>query len=291
MRVLIFGASGMLGHKLIQAFSRDCEVWGTVRGTHAEIAPFGFLEQDRCIVNVDVQDESAIRRAFQTAQPDAVVNAVGIVKQLSLAKDVIATLSINSIFPHRLSQLSEEFGNRLITISTDCIFDGKKGGYTEDDVPNATDLYGKSKELGEVTDGRALTLRTSIIGRELVGSHGLVEWFLTNKSGAVKGYRRAIYSGFPTVELADMIRRLVFEFSELDGLYHVSSEPINKYELLRLMNKHYGSNVSIEPSDELQIDRSLDSKRFRAATGFEPKTWDEMIERMAADPTPYEKWR
>src|SRR5688500_13998946 len=179
MRILVFGAGGMLGHKVIQAFSSDAEVWGTVRGGFNDISRYGLLDEPHCIDTVDVTDVSAIRRAIETARPEVVVNAIGIVKQQPLSKNVIATLTVNSIFPHRLSQLSEEFSFRLITVSTDCVFDGRKGGYTESDRPNAADLYGKSKELGEVVDGRALTLRTSIIGRELAGRQGLVEWFLS----------------------------------------------------------------------------------------------------------------
>ena len=118
-----------------------------------------------------------------------------------------------------------------------------------------------------------------------------MEWFLSNTGETVNGFQTAIYSGFPTVELADIIRHLAFDHPVLNGLYHVSSDPINKYDLLKLIKKYYGSNIKIEPSDELQIDRSLDGTRFRAATGFVPKTWDEMIERMAADPTPYDKWK
>ncbi|HTH38611.1 MAG TPA: SDR family oxidoreductase [Pyrinomonadaceae bacterium] len=291
MRILVFGAGGMLGHKVIQAFTPDSEVWGTVRGSFADIADYDFLNESHCIGAVDITEESSTRRAVEAAGPQVVINAIGIVKQQPLAKNVIATLTVNSIFPHRLSQLSDEFGFRLITISTDCVFDGKKGGYTERDTPNPTDLYGKSKELGEVVNGRALTIRTSIIGRELAGSHGLVEWFLSNRDKPVNGFQKAIYSGFPTIDLADIIRHLVFDLPELNGLYHVSSDPINKYDLLKLVNKYFEANITIEPSDQLQIDRSLDSSRFRDATGFVPKTWEEMIQRMAADPTPYDKWR
>jgi dTDP-4-dehydrorhamnose reductase len=276
---------------VIQALSPDAEVWGTVRGGFNAASRYGFLDEQRCIDAVDITEESLIRRAVEAVRPDTVINAIGIVKQQPLAKNVIATLTVNSIFPHRLSQLSEEFGFRLVTVSTDCVFDGKQGNYTERDRPNATDLYGKSKELGEVVDVRALTLRTSIIGRELAGSKGLLEWFLSNRGKTVNGFQKAIYSGFPTIELADIIKNLVFEFPDLNGLYHVSSDPINKYDLLKLISRHYGLNITIEPSDELQIDRSLDSTRFRDATGFVPKTWEEMIERMAADPTPYDNWK
>ena len=289
MRILVFGSTGMLGHKLIQGLGKSAEVWGTVRNNSELLASFDLLPSTRVISQVDSMNEASVRSALATARPDIVINAVGIVKQLPTSKDVIITLRVNSIFPHLLSQLSEEYGYRLITISTDCVFDGVKGNYSESDKPNADDLYGKSKHLGEVIADRALTLRTSIIGREIGTAHSLVEWFLSNEGRAVRGYTNAIYSGFPTIVLADIIKDLIFKFPELHGLYHVSSEPIDKYSLLSLLKKIFGSNINIEPFDDFRIDRSLDSSKFRSITGFAPQSWEQMLRTMAADPTPYGK--
>ena len=200
-------------------------------------------------------------------------------------------MTVNSIFPHRLAELAAYAGFRLVCISTDCVFDGVKGNYSENDTPNAADLYGKSKDLGEVISGNAITLRTSIIGRELQSSHSLVEWFLSNRKGAVKGFVNAIYSGFPTIVLADIIKSLIFDFPEIRGLYHVSSDPINKFDLLSLLNETYQTNITIESDEEFKIDRSLDSSRFRGLTGWKPSAWNEMIIQMADEPTPYELWR
>ena len=289
MRILVFGSTGMLGHKLIQVLGKSAAVWGTVRNNSELLASFDLLPSTRVISHVDSMNEASVRSALATARPDIVINAVGIVKQLPTSKDVIITLLVNSIFPHLLSQLSEEYGYRLITISTDCVFDGVKGNYSESDKPNADDLYGKSKHLGEVIADRALTLRTSIIGREIGTAHSLVEWFLSNEGRAVRGYTNAIYSGFPTIVLADIIKDLIFKFPELHGLYHVSSEPIDKYSLLSLLKKNFGSNINIEPFDDFRIDRSLDSSKFRNITGFAPQSWEQMLRTMAADPTPYGK--
>lgn len=291
MRILVFGASGMLGHKLVQELSPHAEIWGTVRGSAEPLARYGIFDISRIVPNIDVNDETSVLSAISETNPEVVINAIGVVKQLPSASDVIATLTINSIFPHRLARLSADFGFRLLTVSTDCVFDGVKGNYTESDKPNADDLYGKSKNLGEVTYGNALTLRTSIIGRELATRHSLVEWFLSNEGGSVNGFTNAIYSGFPTAILADIIKSLIFDHPELTGLYHVSSKPINKYELLKLIKTNFGSNIRIEPFDELRIDRSLDSTRFREDTGFRAQSWELMIERMASDPTPYNKWK
>ncbi len=281
----------MLGHKLIQVLTPYAEVWGTLRGEFSDFRRFSILDETRSVPGVDAAAETDIRRAVETARPDVVLNAIGVVKQLPTARDVITTLTINSILPHRLAQLAEESGFRLITVSTDCVFDGAKGNYSESDIPNAMDLYGKSKNLGEVVDGNALTIRTSIIGREISTSHSLVEWFLSNQGGSVKGFRQAIYSGFPTIVLANIIKDLIFEQRDLKGLYQVSSDPIDKYSLLKLLKQYYKADINIEPSDDVRIDRSLDSSRFRAETGFVPADWSEMVGQMAFDPTPYQLWK
>ncbi len=281
----------MLGHKLVQVLREHAETWATLRGNFAEVDGFDLFEKQRSIEGIDIENIESIRKAILESRPDVVINAVGIIKQLPSSKDTIKTLTVNSIFPHRLNELAGEFGFRLFCISTDCVFDGRRGDYSEEDVPNATDLYGKSKNLGEVSSEHCLTLRTSIVGRELRTSHSLVEWFLSNKGRSVKGFANAIYSGFPTVVLADIIKSLIFEHPKVSGLYHVSSDPINKYELLRLLNKAYGANIEIVRDEDFKINRSLDSTKFRNLTGFVPASWELMVEQMAGDATPYEKWR
>jgi len=291
MRVLIFGASGMLGHKLYQRMDPQFEVLATIRGSFDSVERFGLFSRSSIIESVDVNEPDSIRRVIEMARPDCVVNAVGIIKQNPTSKDVIQTLSINSIFPNRLAELSDEFGFRLISISTDCVFDGTKGNYAESDQPDARDLYGLSKLLGEVTNQRSLTIRTSIIGRELSTGHSIVEWFLAKRGGHVNGYTKAIYTGFPCGVLADIIVSLITDHPKLNGLYHVASEPITKFDLLALMNKYYQANITIEPSDEVVIDRSLNASNFRLATGFTPAKWEDMIAQMANDPTPYDQLR
>ena len=283
MKILVFGANGMLGHKLVQRLSSQFEVFGTIRGAFESVEQFGIFKREFIIEHVSAQDVASIEAAIQTAQPDVVINAIGIVKQLPTAKEVIATLEVNSIFPHRLAEFSQKYGFRLITVSTDCVFDGEKGNYVETDTTNATDLYGRSKALGEVTFENCLTLRTSIIGRELGEPHSLIDWFLSNRGGVVKGFTKAIYSGFPTVVFADMIVSLIIDQPQLSGLYQVASEPINKFELLTLVNSAFDANITIEPSDEVAIDRSLNGSKFTDATGFKPIPWPEMVELMAND--------
>ena len=290
MRILVFGAGGMLGHKLIQVLGSNYEVYGTFRGNVVEHASLDASPKDRFITGVTAEDEASVRRAIETARPDVVINAIGIIKQLPDSKNVITTLTINAIFPHRLAQLSAEFGFRLITISTDCVFAGNRGNYSEKDNADATDLYGKSKNLGEVSSDNCITLRTSIIGHELGSAHSLVDWFLSNSGGKVKGYANAIYSGFPTVVFASIIDNLIHAHPALSGLYHVSSDAISKYDLLSLINDAYNAGITIERDDDFRIDRSLDSTLFKNETGFKPQDWKSMVDAMAADAKIYGKW-
>lgn len=291
MRVLILGGSGMLGHKLGQIYRERFETWVTVRSGFRDYERFNLFDRERTLGGVDIFDFDTVTRAFAFARPDVVINAIGVIKQLPTAKDPITALTINSLFPHRLAALAQATGCRLITLSTDCVFNGRRGMYTEDDAADAEDLYGRTKFLGEATGAQSLTLRTSIIGRELESAHSLVEWLLSNRGGRVKGYTKAIYTGFPTIIMAEIIADLIEKHPEVSGLYHVSSEPVNKFELLSLMRDAYQAQIEIEPDADFQIDRSLDSSRFREATGFEPRSWPEMIAAMAADPTPYDEWR
>ncbi|HEX9961405.1 MAG TPA: SDR family oxidoreductase [Pyrinomonadaceae bacterium] len=291
MKILIFGGTGMLGHKLVQQWRDKFEVYSTVRSDFSRYENVGLSHKDKVICRVEVDDIESVRNAVKISQPDVIVNCVGIIKQLPTSKNVIRTLTVNSIFPHRLAEIANESKARLITISTDCVFNGKKGNYKEEDVSDAEDVYGKSKNLGEINSENCLTIRTSIIGRELETAHSLVEWFLSNRGGKVRGFTNAIYSGFPTVVLAEIIAGLIVGHKNLSGLYHVSSEPIDKYRLLCLIRDAFNADIEVEPFDDFRIDRSLDSTKFREATGFVPESWEAMIKKMAGDSFPYEEVR
>ncbi|MCG2591232.1 SDR family oxidoreductase [Ramlibacter sp. XY19] len=270
----------MLGNAVLRLFAdtRDFDVRGTVRSASSlRLLPEAVRE--RIAVGVDVENQDSLAGAFATARPDVVINCVGVVKQLAEADEALTAIPINALLPHRLARLCAVAGARLVHVSTDCVFSGSKGGYTEADFPDANDLYGRSKYLGEVDYPNAVTLRTSIIGHELASAHGLVGWFLAQQ-GKVKGFRRAVFSGLPTVELARVIRDHVLPRGDLHGTWHVSSAPINKYDLLKLVAESYGKEIRIEPDERLVIDRSLDSRRFRQLTGYTPSAWPELVRRM-----------
>jgi len=285
LTILILGAGGMLGHRLWLACRERHQVVATARQSSralAEAVPDAVRD---LVPGVDASQFDSVVRAVAEARPEVVVNCIGIVKQRPEAKDPIASLTVNALFPHRLADLCRAAGARLIHVSTDCVFSGARGGYVESDIADADDLYGRTKLLGEVTGRGALTLRTSIIGREIGRGQGLVEWFLAQPGPSVPGYSRAIFSGVTTHELSRVVLMVVERFPALEGLYHVAAEPIAKSDLLQLLNDAYGCGHAIGAVDQPAIDRSLYGSRFRAATGWQAPTWPEMIHELARDAT------
>ena len=281
MKVLVLGVTGMLGNAVFRLLSGDprYQVYGTLRNATGR-ARFSEAAQEYLLGNVDVLDQDALLSVIEHSRPEVVINCVGLIKQLADAKDPLVALPINAMLPHRLERLCALAGARLIHVSTDCVFAGRKGGYRETEVSDAEDLYGKSKFIGELCDSQnSITLRTSIIGHELSSNYALIDWFLAQQ-GTVKGFRRAIFSGLPTVELARVMRDVVLPLPDLNGLYHVAAEPINKYQLLKLVAEVYGNDVDLVPDDSLVIDRSLNADRFREATGYIAPTWVELVKRM-----------
>jgi len=279
-KILVLGASGMLGNAVLRvlAGSPQLDVVGTVRSSRS----VGLLPNtlgERLVSGVDVENSDTLVSLFSKVRPAVVINCIGLVKQLAESDDPLQAIPVNSVLPHRLARLCDAVGARLVHMSTDCVFSGKRGMYSETDFPDADDLYGRSKFLGEVDYPNAITLRTSIIGHERDGARSLINWFLSQE-GQVKGYARAVFSGFPTVEIARIIRDYVIPNPELHGVFNVSAEPINKFDLLTLVAEVYGKSIEIVSDDKLVIDRSLDSTRFRQATGFSPEPWPELIRRM-----------
>ena len=291
MNVLILGATGMLGHKLMQGLSMRFKATGTVRSQAAVYANHLILGQMSLLGEVRAENFDSIVRSLAQTQPDVVINCIGLVKQLPAAKDALTSIAINALFPHRLAQLCQIINARLIHISTDCVFSGHKGNYIENDVTDAEDLYGRTKLLGEVSYDGCLTLRTSMIGRELKTSHSLLEWFLSQAGKTIHGYKRAIFSGFTTNTFVEIITQIITDYPDLQGVWHVASEPISKFDLLMLVKEIYGFNVQIESDETFVCDRSLNADRFHQATGFDPPPWSDMIEQMYLDSVPYSEFR
>jgi dTDP-4-dehydrorhamnose reductase len=280
-RVLIFGISGMLGSAAFQLFSQDesLDVFGTARSGSVKNY-FPTRSHEKIIAGIDVLDIDCLARVMHRVQPDVVINCIGLIKQHEIANDPLIVLPINSIFPHRLSAICRLSGARFVQVSTDCVFDGRTGGYIESDQANAIDLYGQSKFIGEVRDqSHAITLRTSIIGHELNSKHALVEWFLSQRN-SIAGFQQAIFSGLPTVELARVIKDFIIPQPNLFGLYHVSAIPISKFDLLSLVSSVYDKEVAIIPDSKVVINRSLNSELFRKETGYIAPEWQELVKLM-----------
>lgn len=282
MRVLVLGAYGMLGHKLMQVLDGPFEVYATARVRRDDV-PDHVVRKDRLVTGVTAESTDTVTRAIADLRPAAVINCIGLVKQREAAKDPIPSLEINALFPHRLAVLCRAARARFVHFSTDCVFSGRKGAYRETDTPDAEDLYGLSKRLGEVSDPGCVTVRSSIIGPELGGGVGLLDWFLRNRGGRVKGFTRAIYSGLTTVQMARVVGHILKEEPDLSGVWQVASEPISKFDLLRLIDRRFGLGIDVEPDSGFECDRSLDGTRFAQATRLVIPPWEAMIDEMAKD--------
>jgi dTDP-4-dehydrorhamnose reductase len=294
MEILILGGTGMLGHKLFQHLRKShAETCCTIRGSidQPRLRSVDLFHSGGVIENCDVADFRQLENLILVNRPKAVINCIGIVKQRPEATQAVPSITVNALFPHRLAVVCARSGGKLIHISTDCVFNGKRGGYREDDFPDAEDLYGRTKALGEITGGTALTLRTSIIGRELAHSDSLLEWFLRQDRGRISGYTRAMFSGVTTNYLARVIANLIATSENPNGLYQVASEAISKFDLLCLLREAYGMDVEITSDPAYFCDRSMKGDKFRNATGEICPTWPELIAELANDDTPYDRWK
>jgi len=283
MKILVLGASGMIGSAMFRILSTrsDWTVFGTARLPSVKQYFFDFLGS-RLLTGVELGAPDNLIRLFSDFAPDVLINCAGVTKHVPKGVDPVAVIEMNALLPHSLAKICRLSGTRMIQISTDCVFAGTRGNYHEDSVPDATDLYGRSKILGEVSSDGALTLRTSTIGHEINSKFGLLEWFLS-QTGKCKGYRRAMFSGLPTHEFARVVRDFVLPNPGLSGLYHVGGAPVDKFGLLSLIANQYGKRITIEPDDTVAVDRTLNSSRFNAATGYVAAAWPQLIENMCRE--------
>lgn len=283
MRLVILGGSGMLGHTLWERLSqRFPDTYTTIHKGIGDYGDDGLFGSDRVIDHIDVMDFRILEGALRVIKPDVILNCIGITKRREEPQNPIPSIILNAMLPHKLAKLAADVNAKLIHFSTDCVFDGRTGRYSDDAPTNATDLYGRTKALGEVTGNSVLTLRSSFIGKELREGTELLEWFLSQKN-AVRGFKNAIYTGLTTLELCRVIEKLLLDYPDASGLYNVSSEPINKFELLRLIGEKMHRSVEIIPDESFHCDRSLDSARFRRDFGYAPPTWTKMVEELSQE--------
>ncbi|MCL5071865.1 MAG: SDR family oxidoreductase [Actinobacteria bacterium] len=282
-KILILGGTGMLGHKIWQYFQNRFDTYVTIKGNYQSVSSFNIFDKKKTLTNISVSHPLRLASAIKKIKPQMVINCIGIIKQNVLAKDPVVNITVNSLFPHQLAKICTSYKAKLIHISTDCVFSGDKGNYSENDAADAKDLYGRSKLLGEVNYGDFLTIRTSLIGHELKGGSGLVEWFFAQKGKAIKGYRNAIFSGLTTLQFADIISKIIINYPSINGIWHVGGKPISKFNLLNLLKKVYNVGVEIRPDKSFVCNRSLDSKRFYKLVDFKIPKWPEMVRKMYKD--------
>lgn len=283
-RILVLGSRGMLGHMLVRVLSPYHSVFGTTSGSydrHSLLAR--LLDRDHWLDSVDVRQWDTINRVLKNTQPEVVINCVGVIKQKLESSNAIDAIFVNSLVPHQLARSCDENGVNLIHLSTDCVFEGTPGLKKVSDIPNATDLYGTTKRLGEIGYGNSLTLRTGFVGRQLSGSEGLFEWVRSQRGKTIRGFKHAIYSGLTTRALSDVIRQVIENFPNLSGLYQVASAPISKFDLICRLNELLSLNVTVVPDTEFVCDRSLDGSHFTQSTNIRIPTWDEMLVEFAGD--------
>ena len=282
MRILILGASGMLGHKLWQYLSiRFPKTYATIRGCRDDYKKFNlFKNADQVIEKIDALNFPDIEKVLCKIKPEVILNCIGVTKRREDANNLAISITLNALLPHQLASWGEKNNAKIVHFSTDCVFDGKTGNYTEDSPTSAADIYGKTKALGEVKTGNTLTLRSSFIGPELSPGSELLEWFLA-QSGEVKGFGNAIYSGLTTFELCRVVEKLLVDYPNARGLYNVSSVPITKFELLMLIRQKMKLDIEIIPDDNFKCDRSLDSSKFRKEFNYSPPSWEDMIDELA----------
>lgn len=279
----------MLGHKMFQTLSRRVpETWCTIRGRRDDPAYAGIphLKTASVLEEFDVMDLARLETRVAEHRFDVVVNCAGVVKQRSEATAAVPSITMNSLMPHRLAQAVAQWSGRVIHFSTDCVFSGRRGNYWEDDESDALDLYGRSKFLGEIAGENALTLRTSIIGRELHHHRSLLDWFLSQR-GTIRGFARHWWSGVTSNHLCDLVGDIIERHPDLNGVYQVSSGRISKYDLLCKARQAYGLDIQIVRDEEQFLDRSLRGERLGARIGYVPPSWDAMFDQLLADPTEY----
>lgn len=273
----------MLGNSIFSSLlkSKNLDVYGTIRGKLKNNKYFS-TNTEKIFQDNDASNIDSIESTIKKLRPEVVINCIGIIKQQKLSREYIETIRINSLFPHEIAHICNKVNSKLIHFSTDCVFSGSKGSYKENDIPDACDLYGRSKHMGEIEYDNHITLRTSIIGHEIGSSLSLIDWFLS-QSGEVNGYTKAIFSGLPTCIIADILEKHILCNTNLKGLYHLSVEPIDKYSLLRLVANIYNKEIIIKKSDDLVINRSLNSERLQKSINFKPPSWNTLIQAMHLD--------
>ena len=277
MKILILGADGMIGHKMAQSLSHfDLYLNSRSKSNYlheyfpsSTLSNFDFLNQN-------------IEDLIVKISPDYIINAVGITIRRG-ASDNKETNFLNSQLPKKIDFWCKENQKKQIHFSTDCVFSGEKGNYNDLDLPDAKDDYGKSKGEGEINSNSTITIRSSMIGREIYNKTELLEWVISNKNKKIKGFDNAIYSGVTTLWMSNTVNEIIKNYPDLYGIYNISSPPISKYDLIAKINIYFKLNIKLERDSSYYSNKSLNSDRFFSGTNFTKPNWDEMLNDLYLD--------
>lgn len=284
-KILILGASGLLGHKLFQTLSaRFDNVTGLLHGDRQRFVATGLFDSTNTVDQFEANDFDSVLEQLNQFSPDVIVNAVGITKRRKGITDARYARRINADFPALLSQWVTQRDRRLIHFSTNCVFDGTKASYTESSPPDCQTIYGSTKAAGEVSAAGALTLRTSFIGRELAHYTELLEWFLAQKGKVIGGYTSSLFSGVSTQYLSRVVADVIEFHPKLSGLYNLAAaKPITKYDLLCLARDVFKINVEIIPEENNLNNAVLDGSVLNRKLNLKIPTWQEMMDDIAKE--------
>ena len=283
MRILILGGSGLIGNRLVRTLDEVADVFATTRKDDSDGFPKKLLKRNKWITKFEASDFKLVEKKIRESKPDVLINCVGDTKRGLFPKDLSSQMQINSLLPHFLNSLAIDLGVRLVHLSTDCVFSGGKGNYSETFVPDAIDVYGRFKADGEFCNPFNLTLRTSFVGREINSFTNLFEWARRNQNRKIQGFKNVVYSGFTTLAFSTIVKEIIFEKQNLTGLWNVASKPISKLDLLVMLNDSLKYNLDIESNDEVVLNRSLNSEEFKKSTQICIPSWAKMIEDYALD--------
>jgi len=284
MRVIILGTSGLIGHKLLQELSTDLEVFGTLHYSKKHYGDISLFSGPNIIENIDASNFELLKGVLLAINPDVILNCIGITKRKINTNNIIETLNINSVFPHKLADWAKINQKRVLHFSTDCVFDGRVGNYTEVSITTAEDIYGKSKALGEINYNHCLTIRSSFIGQELFDKTELLDWFLTQNGKQIKGFKNTLYSGVSTIFMANVVKKIIMNFPNLSGLYQLAPDkPISKYDLLLIAKETFNIDVEIIPDYENVHRPTLDASKLKRKINLTVPSWETMMRELASN--------
>ena len=282
MKVLILGASGLIGHKLLQKLSNDFEVVASLHKMKAHYNNLSLFKGKNIIEGIDARNFTLIKDLLNDFQPDIILNCIGITKRKENISDLMFSIELNSLLPHKLAAWARENNKKVIHFSTDCVFDGKHGNYNEESLTTAIDNYGKTKSLGEIIDNHNLTIRSSFIGQELFGKTELLDWFLLNEGKKIKGYTKTLYSGVSTIFMSKIVKKIILSYPKLSGLFQLAPNfPISKYDLLCIARDVYNIDIEIIPDHNIIHKPTLNGSKLRKMIDINVPNWSDMMKELA----------